>query len=1294
MLDELNKQQVEEPKKEVEWSGIINKLEFPLSTIGQLVISTNDKSFNFKTLLQVVVDKSGSMSGGPMKHCHYSLHRMMDLTYKNPDLITTVITYNDTASSFVVNTAQDILLSKSNINNINAGGGTSFSAAFKEIVNVCNNNMNNDLISSMVIVFLTDGEDSSVSGPKRVELVDTLKSSIQNIWKKPYTIHTVGFGDSHDYNFLDKLRQIGTTEGAFRFAKSGEDSDSLSGKINSILDVIAETSSVPIKLKTNHISADGNKFWLNLSNHKDNTFPIEFIVNDKDEFKINATFSEQVNDQKTMDAYVSMLIDNIASELLVLSSKPDSIEKQLHCELLQQRSKAILVRLDIDSNNHNRLTNLLDNLKTVQKGESINQKKLNDMRFEGKFATQYNQSSQTTHTQPAILPKPQVYKNNYWNKINKPAIKRCYANKKCAKIFRVIGQYSTLAACDWLRTNYTLEYDQNNADPLTVASGLGRVDLVQTILTHNKSEHFNKRGYNAVDMAILYGYTRTAEILLDNGFRPSIDNLNLFQTCLLNGYTNTAKLMIDYKLVHITNDTVDSAPNSYIRKTYTTIADWLSNYLTDIPIETQILKGMFDKVKDKVNTITKLNLKDYVEMFAKSSPDQLQVIKLLVDNKKLNPVDHINIDDDISWPLFVAAEKGNLELVKLLLPYMSVEDVNKQNLKGTTALWIATCNKHIDIVTELLNIGADPNICNFKGDGPLIPACQKGLLQLVELLLMCGASLTAYNKNRDNPVLICCRTGQDKILEKLLETFDKDELKKVLETFAEIDGFVPLLAATELDKVECIKVCAKYGADLEIKTSPDNNIIKSATAIHLACFYNRLKSLDTLVKLGGSLTSKTEEGYTPLHVAIKQNHPMIVKYLLSNPTAKDCLNIKDNDNKTPMYYANEEMMAEFFTNNLAIVLNMAMYDKDCSNVLVNYGQSLGFFENADITNITYNNGSSILSEAMLRNNANMVECLLKLGADIHKEDDYGVTPDFWAAYLSKAKTENPQTMKLIENVEKLKSNGLQNKMLLSLTPNTSKAIEYKIDSYNRMSNSYPDNVNSGIVDTIKKESEKSITILGFIEKLKNNKVFPEGKDYLEYLLWDAKINIIKKIATNTNNNMQPIHLLALYLFSSNDTIFNNTNEGIVKYSHDNVWNPYIYCLYQAVSLSPVTTNEVYRGVNIPFVHTNYNIGDTLVWNTFTMCSEEWKNVGELLKSKQGIVFIINSKTGRDVSLYCKNPQNRDVIFLPGSKFVITNFYKPDIICLGQKNIRQSTFKITPEQIARLSNIIIEIEETD
>jgi len=1283
------------------WKATINKLTYNRSTVGQLTITNTDNSFNFKTLLLVVVDKSGSMAGTPMMHCHYSLNRVLDLSYKHKQLQTNIITYDDNAKTYPINTTQMIEIHKNEISRIAGGGGTSFTSAFNEVIKVCTQHNADNMISSMVTVFLTDGEDSSVTKDKRGELVTQLKNNINKVWQKPYTIHTVGFGASHDYDFLDNLRKIGTTEGAFRFATNGEDSDSLSGKINSILDVIAESSAIPIKLITTEnlqiISGDSNKYWLNLTTFNPQTITIS--INDSDLINIETEYSDDINAPETISEYISFLIDQIASELLTLSTANNSIDKELHCEILLQRSRAICSKLDDKSPNATRLNALIENIKIVQQGGKVNQQKLNDMSFEGKFATKT-----TTQPTPSILPaynNPTTYtprKYSYWSTIQKPQIKRCTANKHSKEIFQVIGQYKTSDACDWLSSNsdqYDIT-DKNDADALLVAASIGRVALVKTILTWSvASQTENCKGYNAIDMAILFGYWNTYCQLRDVDFVPSLNITDLLRTCISNKYYKMAELLIQDNSITITKEIIDSSPNYEATL-------FLTKYLKEeITLETAIKKGLYDTVVKQLDTVKYVPWLPISEIFNKPTTEHLKIIGLLLSNKKINPLDIAELNDaekEISWPLFVACEKGQTELVKLLLSHTDLSKINQQNRKGTTCLWIASCNRHIDIVSDLLTIGADPNLANFKGDSPLIPACQKGAESIVELLLACGADLTSYNKNRDNPILICCRTGQHKILDNLLARFDKPDLETILNTYAEIDGFVPLLAATELDKVECIKVCIKYGAPIEHTTNPDNPIISGATALHLACFYNRLDSLKTLQELKANLLVQTTvDKSTPLHIAIKQNHPNIVRYLLSTPEGKACLQIPDSDNRLPTYYATGTISEEFFTNKLATILDKVMFstqeiETKCSNILTKYGQSLGYYDYDDITTITYDNGSSLLSKSLLHNNTQLTSSLMQMNANINQQDDYGITPEFWLSYLQNTASQNPQIEIMQNRVQKVIKSNIQNKLLLQLQPIKEQLLLESPTQQIKMNDGYQNKVNPNTLSLLETSSKLNHSLLGFIEKLKNKTVFPDGKQCLEYILWEAKINVIKKIASGCDNNLQPIHLLALYLFGSNLTIFKNVNSSITNWTGDNPWNPFICCLYQAINLVPYYTGEVYRGINTPFNSKEYNIGDTLNWNNFSVCSSEWKNLNDLIKQRKGIIFIINSKTGRDISSFTKNPQDKDVLFLPNSKFLITNFYKMDNICLAQKNIRTTTFKVKPEELSKLTGIIIELDQ--
>lgn len=84
------------------------------------------------------------------------------------------------------------------------------------------------------------------------------------------------------------------------------------------------------------------------------------------------------------------------------------------------------------------------------------------------------------------------------------------------------------------------------------------------------------------------------------------------------------------------------------------------------------------------------------------------------------------------------------------------------------------------------------------------------------------------------------------------------------------------------------------------------------------------------------------------------------------------------------------------------------------------------------------------------------------------------------------------------------------------------------------------------------------------------------------------------------------------------------------------------------------------------------------------------------KKKQGSVLIIKSKTGRFVGQYSQFSYDAEVIFKPNTKFIVTAWYRGDVIALGQPNIREHTFGIKDVDIDIMMNsnksMIIELQE--
>jgi hypothetical protein len=118
-------------------------------------------------------------------------------------------------------------------------------------------------------------------------------------------------------------------------------------------------------------------------------------------------------------------------------------------------------------------------------------------------------------------------------------------------------------------------------------------------------------------------------------------------------------------------------------------------------------------------------------------------------------------------------------------------------------------------------------------------------------------------------------------------------------------------------------------------------------------------------------------------------------------------------------------------------------------------------------------------------------------------------------------------------------------------------------------------------------------------------------------------------------------------------------------------------------------------VHVPLPETHWAVGSELTWNTFVNTSADWTQVADNGQNK-GIVFIIQSKTGRHLGKYARCVQNNPVIFAPGSRFLITAYHKFHATALGQANIRESTFPATDADFEKAKegrrNIIVALTE--
>lgn len=1329
LIESLKSQNLPPPLLSISKSSIWNGVKYRLKNISCIELESNISINQNKSLLIPIIDKSGSMSGNPMTQVNYSVKRVIDQTKNSQNLITQIITYDDNYTIY------DIIQNTNNVPNIVASCGTNFRNAFKGLYEVLKKYKDDNFIAECVVVFLTDGQDSG----DRAKLPIELKDELLKIWKKPIKIHTIGFGNDHDFTLLDNLRKCGTIEGAYRFADPSENLDSLSAKLNSIFDSVSGNINTKISVTLPNNVINLSQLELNMI--------CDINVNDKiskgklyvrtelEEFEIKVKFgnientiqiqtiSDENKEEKLWKDWIDILIEQITSEFISLNSSLNSsnikdLSNKLHSALLLQRLKSI--------KNQKITEEQLDKIDTLYKmiknNNIIDTKKLIDMKYESQFKTKFDK--------PIIL-------NNISNNISQFSLNNKIENDEKTNNFkeykfRNIRKYQggksqlQLMSTSVNNINFneiTTEKDKIGNNCLHLMSMNGRYHTIKKLLELDIFDINSLNNYNetALDLAALYGHSGTYKLLKNYGGKHNLNGDMLLYTTLMksSGEYRTSTLLLENKVSIICPAFLAKAPTKesfhWMLKTQEEFMNTFDKFHAGLS------NCNFKTVQSalELDSTLKFDITNYFNLFETKTVESARIINLLIEKKLFDPdctfptSNELNMDNDedkekISFPLFKACGCGNITLVNVLLKYLTQEQINRQNNMGATALWIASCNGNLDIILSLLQKGANPNISNFKGDSPLIPACQKGYVSIVEALLEAGASLECYNKNRDNPIILCCRNGQNKILEVLLKFLLKEKGKEIVNSLlndmsncAQIDGFNPILAAAEVNKVECIKVLYSFGSNIDIKTSNFNQIIKNATPLHLACHYNRFASVKTLIELGANINEVTFDGMSSLHIAVKGKYLDIAEYLIKNNID---LKIKDNQFNDAEFYADKNILMELFTEPVTNSLHELIKSNDSENILKGcdilkkYTNSYGCYEYIDLVNLNMGNGITPLTISVQMKNTNVMNTLLEMGADLNKMDSNGFTPKFWMKTLNEIKLNGFE-------LNEFQLNETETFRLNKLRDIQKKNIQYKmLTSYDKVygndivkTGSILDKMNLGIFENINNEIMENLEIsefceqslVGFLDKYKNTQIYN-----------DAKIKLIELVST-IDCKLNPVQILSLYLWTCSEDIYKTVYDILSnKIKSNQIYESYIYTFYNSLKNLPPYTSEVYRALeysdSINFSKDIYAIGKIIKWNSFSSTSNDWKFISPYTTEKKGIIFIIHSKSGRLIKHFSKNQNDNEVVFLPNTTFRIDYYYKANLVCLGQENIRKTTYTFSDTDIEKAQNkkisVIIELTE--
>lgn len=827
---------------------------------------------------------------------------------------------------------------------------------------------------------MTDGQDNTYYGkPGGSEtLINQFKSNLKD-WKKPLTVHTIGFSSSHDFGFLDELRKSGSVEGVFRYAEPNDVGDSLCQKMSDLATSIISNTALkatlytPVPIRgapkpselvpsTSRYYGDASKKYkttlsfdmedghgrLNLFldakaseiatsmeslvvevGRRDFEFRVECDLESKDgKEKEKEKTEEEEEDKDSFKQWMSYLARDILNRTVMLANFGNKTTSTffLKCSLLlkQARSIAILVRSDTDLSEQ--LKMCVEQLENLLRGKEASIARLSDVAQAQNIKVAAPSAVVPSPTSAPATTSSERFRCEHIVNIRTDKTKR--SDLHTAVLNGGRGQIELL-----MRDNPSLclTVDEEGNTPLHYAACSGRMNVIEMVCLGDQhaKEVENKAGYTPLDLAILCGKWKSVKILIDLGALPGTkqDINESLKVILRHRFYNTAGCLIAARLVTLSNDVLkQQLPASTL--------EWVMEKMAEADAAPAPRSAA---AQQSTETPT-------------DTPEKLALyLKNAVQNGMLNLVKKLLVNDikptlDL---LFLCGPKGEVgaDIAELLLEkgLKPDEDDGSLQLKPEeafeTPLFRAAEKGWDQLLLVLINAGANVNWRNKAGNSPLWIACMNRHLECITELLNAGADPNLANNKGDVPLMCACQRNMCSGVASLLAVG------------ARIDQTDPAINSP-------VMVCCRLGHDVILET-----LLSKLS-----------QQADGEEKLRNQLALRaTIDGFNPLIAAAEQNKWQCVKVL--HKFKADLEFRTTEDNKILQY---------------ATALHVAVY----------YGcveAALALLEIGASPNSRDLSGRTPLHIAVLQSNAMMVRLLKSFKVDMTIQDNQGHVASFYAS---------------------------------------------------------------------------------------------------------------------------------------------------------------------------------------------------------------------------------------------------------------------------------------------------------
>lgn len=383
--------------------------------------------------------------------------------------------------------------------------------------------------------------------------------------------------------------------------------------------------------------------------------------------------------------------------------------------------------------------------------------------------------------------------------------------------------------------------------PLILATELKRYDTIKYIVEHGGNVNIKDPERDLITplwLAVEKASVEIVKYLLEHGAKPNdTDNegTSPLMNAARNGNLDIIKLLIEHHANVNQECKLVKNPNLENMHGWRAIQ---SAVLADDPIP--VLKLLIDHGAE-VNYMTKAEF-SYPPIRVAIECDKQDVIDWLLEHAgarmEINGISCMTVSYDKHCKRHL-----NMQL-------LSRVDVNMKMKNGETLLTEAIKNEHLDIIHELLNYGANPNVKNKSNETPLLLVVKNS--ELVKLLLDHGVE-----------------SNDPMALQQLVKDNNIEILKLLLDHGADPNSPSLLRDAVKGNYFDIVKLLLERGAN------PNN----SSNLLRIAS--DDIKMTKLLLEHGADPNERNDNGETPLF-AVSQ--PEIAKLLFdygADPHVKD-----------------------------------------------------------------------------------------------------------------------------------------------------------------------------------------------------------------------------------------------------------------------------------------------------------------------------------------------------------------------------------------------------------------------